>query len=144
MKCQRPTTTVLSSLRGGVAARATPEIFLRRGTTGLLCDRCRSSQDGVASSRHQRGVLVIIFDAIGAALGFQQADDLGVGTGLAEQKALALVAAFGAQAAQLGFGLDAFGGDGDAEALAEADDGADDRLGFAVVPRDRARRSGRS
>src|SRR6478672_1910290 len=37
-----------------------------------------------------------------------------------------------AQAAQFGFGLDAFGGDGDAETLAEADDRADDRLGVGV------------
>src|SRR6266702_1880568 len=64
------------------------------------------------ASRHQRGVLV----AIDPALRRQQADDLGVGAGLAEQKTLALVAAFGAEAAQLGFGLDALGGDDDAEA----------------------------
>jgi hypothetical protein len=66
------------------------------------------------------------------ALRLQQADDLGMRPRAAEQKALALVAAFGAQAAQFGFGLDAFGGDGDAETLAEADDRADDRLGVGV------------
>ena len=41
------------------------------------------------------------------------------------------MAAFGAQAAQFRFGLDAFGGDGDAKAFAETDDGADDRVGPA-------------
>src|SRR5580693_1422711 len=67
-------------------------------------------------------------DELRSALGFQQSDDLGVGPRPAEQKALPLVAALGAQAAQLGFGLDAFGGNGDAEADAEADDRAHDRL----------------
>ena len=65
-------------------------------------------------------------------MGAKQPDDLGVGAGAAEQKTLPLVAALGAQAAQFGFGLDAFGGDGDAEALAEADDRTHDRLAFAV------------
>src|SRR5439155_5353316 len=81
------------------------------------------------ASRHQRGVLVYPVDA---ALRRQQADDLGVGARLAEQEALAFVAAFGPEAAQLGFGLDALGGDDDAEAFAEADDGTDDRLRLAV------------
>jgi hypothetical protein len=55
-----------------------------------------------------------------------------MGPGAAEQIALALVAAFGAQAAQFGFGLDTFGRDDDAKALAEADDRTDDRLGVGV------------
>jgi hypothetical protein len=55
-------------------------------------------------------------------LGLQQSDDLGVGPGAAVQKTLAFVATFGAQAAQFGFGLDAFGGDGDAKADTEADE----------------------
>src|SRR5882757_10701936 len=76
--------------------------------------------------RHQRGV------RLRPALGPQQADDLGVRPGAAEQKALALVAAFGAQAAQFGFGLDALGGDGDAEPDAEADDRTHDRLRVGV------------
>src|SRR5207244_13247092 len=67
-----------------------------------------------------------------AALGPQERNDFGLRAGAAEQKALALLAAFGAQAAQLGFGFDAFGGDGDAEPLAEADDGTDDRLRVAI------------
>ncbi|GCC44970.1 hypothetical protein chiPu_0028848, partial [Chiloscyllium punctatum] len=56
--------------------------------------------------RHQRR---------GDPLRLQEADDLGVRPGAAEQEALALVAALGAQAAQLRLGLDALGGDGDAE-----------------------------
>src|SRR6202790_1717444 len=57
-----------------------------------------------------------------AALRRQQSDDLGVGPRAAEQKTLSLVTAFGAQAAQLGFGLDAFGGDDDAKPDAKRDD----------------------
>src|SRR5205814_1889620 len=67
-----------------------------------------------------------------AALGAEQRDDLGIGARAAEQKTLALVAAFGAQATQLGLGLDTLSGDGYAEPLAEADDGTDDRLRIAV------------
>src|SRR5215468_11122081 len=55
-----------------------------------------------------------------------------MGPGAAEQKTLAFVAAFSAQAAQFGSGLDAFGSDGDAQALAEADNGADDRLRITI------------
>src|SRR5882672_5054299 len=79
-----------------------------------------------------------LFDAIRcpneirAALRLQQSDDLGVGPRAAEQKALALVATLGAKAAQLGFGLDAFGGDGHTEADAEADNRTHDRLRVAV------------
>ena len=83
-----------------------------------------------ARSRHHRGVFVL--STIYAALCGEQADDLDIRAGLAEQEALAFVAAFRPEAAQLGLGLDAFGGDGDAKALAEADDGADDRLRFAI------------
>src|SRR5690242_17557897 len=57
--------------------------------------------------------------AVPAALDAQQLDDFAVRPRLAEQKTLGLGAAFGAQAAQFGLGLDAFGGDGDAEPLAE-------------------------
>ena len=46
-------------------------------------------------------------------------DDLRVGAGAAEQKTLRLVAAFGAQTAQLRFGFDALGGDGHAKSYAE-------------------------
>ena len=45
--------------------------------------------------------------AIGRRLRLEQADDLGVGPGTAEQIALPLMAAFGAQTAQFRFGLDA-------------------------------------
>jgi len=58
--------------------------------------------------------------------------DLGVGPGAAEQEALAFVAALAAQAAQFGLGLDAFGGDRHAEAAAERDDRADDRLRIVI------------
>ncbi|CKY89589.1 Uncharacterised protein [Mycobacterium tuberculosis] len=40
--------------------------------------------------------------------------------------------AFGAQAAQFGFGFDAFRGDGDAETHAERDDRTHDRLAVMV------------
>ena len=60
-------------------------------------------------------------DYIRAALRLQQSDDLGIGPRAAEQKTLALVTTLRAQAAQLGFGLDTLGGNGDAEA-----DAADD------------------
>ena len=63
---------------------------------------------------------------------FQEIGDFGIGPRLAEQEALSLMAALRAQAAQLGFGLDAFGGDRDAEAHAEADDRAHDRLRIAI------------
>src|ERR1700727_261746 len=51
---------------------------------------------------------------IRSPLRLQHTDDIGVGPGLAEQEALCLVAALGAQPAQLGFGFDTLGGDGDA------------------------------
>src|SRR5882757_7722776 len=66
-----------------------------------------------------------------AALRLQQACDLGIGPRAAEQETLALVAAFAAQAAQFGFGLDTFGRDGDAETHAQADDRTHDRLRIA-------------
>src|SRR3712207_9570679 len=58
--------------------------------------------------------------------------------GLAEQETLAFVAAFVAQAAELGFGLDAFRSDADAEAAAEIDDGAHDRLRILVARKARS------
>src|SRR5215470_2440058 len=82
------------------------------------------------SAVSRRLVFVPCYDQ--PALRLQQRHDLGMGPGAAEQKALAFVTAFGAQAAQFGSGLDAFGGDDDAKALAEADDGTDDRLRVAV------------
>src|SRR6266481_4041649 len=83
---------------------------------------------------HERGVLAGLGgrDEIRAALRLQQPNDLGVGPRAAEQKTLALVAPLGAQAAQLGFGLDAFGGNGHAETDAEADDRTHDRLRVAI------------
>ncbi len=52
------------------------------------------------------------------ALGMKQADDLEIGTRLAEQEALSLLASLGAQEAQFARGLDAFRRHGDAEAAA--------------------------
>jgi hypothetical protein len=48
-------------------------------------------------------------NGIHAALRLQERDDLCVGPGAAEQKALPFMTAFRAQAAQFGFGLDALG-----------------------------------
>src|SRR5690349_10274349 len=62
----------------------------------------------------------------------QERNDLSIWPRPAEQIALPLMAAFGAKAAEFGLGLDALGGDGDAEALAEADDRTDYRLRLAV------------
>ena len=72
---------------------------------------------------------------LGITLRLQQLDDLSIGARPAEQKALRLAAAFGAQATQLVLGLDALGGDRDAEPRAETDDGADDRLRLAIGAR---------
>src|SRR3990170_2550855 len=83
-----------------------------------------------SASRHQRAFPANL--EIRAALRPEQSDDLGVGPRAAEQKALPLVAAFGAQTAQFGFGLDAFGGNRHAETDAEADDRTNDRLRVEV------------
>ena len=84
--------------------------------------------DGGSPSRRQRRV----DGGILAALRAQQADDVGIGPRPAEQKTLTLMATLVAQAAQFGFGLDAFRRDRDAEALAEADDRTHDRLRVTV------------
>src|SRR6185312_11097015 len=89
-----------------------------------------SHRPGMTALSHQRDLQ--IRGAVGVALRLQQLHDLGIGARTAEQKALAFMATFGAQAAHLRLGLHAFRGDGNAEALAEARDRADDRLGVAI------------
>src|SRR4029079_19540160 len=79
-------------------------------------------------SRHQRRAC----RRAPVALRLQQAHDLRIRPRAAEQKALPFVASFLAQAAYFGLGLDAFGRDGDAEALAETDDRTHDRLRIGV------------
>src|SRR5689334_72899 len=85
---------------------------------------------GMTELSHQRDLQ--IGGGVRVALRFQQLDDFGMGPRAAEQETLALVAAFGAQAAHLRLGLHALRRDGDAEALAEACDRTNDRLGITL------------
>src|ERR1700737_3569326 len=92
----------------------------RRPPTATFSHKGRR-EESRGPSCPQRGLVRLgARDEFGAALGLQQSDDLGVGPGAAEQEALPLVAALGAQAAQFGLGLAAFGGEGTAETLSEA------------------------
>jgi len=105
-------------------------------SAALRADQTAPPRNDENSSSDQGGVdLARAARRLGITLRLQQLDDLSIGARPAEQKALRLAAAFGAQATQLVLGLDALGGDRDAEPRAETDDGADDRLRLAIGAR---------
>src|ERR1044071_1066013 len=110
---------------GGISTRFTPNESTpsERRTSSQLPLRSRSS----------RRRMVTPSRSMGASLAKQQAlDHVGV-LGAAEEEALCGVAAVELQVVELVAGLDALGGDGQAERVAEIDHGVDDRDVLARV-----------
>src|SRR5271168_468169 len=120
--------------RSVAESRATP---LRGAGADLSSEKAQQpaglKREG--ASGDERGVACRFCGDAGlrAALGRQQRGDLGTGPRTAKQEALPLVAALRAQIAEFGFGLDAFGRNGHAEARAKADDRTHDRLRVAIA-----------